>query len=589
MASCGDFVGFNDEILELKFINKDTFLICSNSDTIRLMNSQTKESRLIYGHRDIVTTCDLNPSNHLVTGSKDGRILLWGIDQTSEGFPQMQLKKKYKGHISYVASVSIGQKTGNLFVSCGGDGLVKLWNIARQTCKTVKPHKKEINFCRINRNEKYVLSGSQDKHVILYSAKTLKIIKEIKGHARGIWDADFAPFEPMFVTCSSDQLIKIWDLKFILEAQKGQFNHLATNSNAKDLLSKKTQITNKRKQLSEDQENELLVKQVLAENTNNSISQLIQTSQAGITATIGKSECLWTLEGHESPVIRVKWVNIGLQILSGDSEGVVKLWNYRKGSCLFSIHKHQGRIWALDVFEKFKFEEGEETRLIRAQFTEQIKILSGDNDCGLFLWADDTQTAQAEILGDRQKRKVIHDELELKIKDSQFKEAIMMCFDRKMNSWFFKTVQRWQKDFMADWLVESIVFSFDDYCQQLYSNLLGSSKLSLREEEFQIEFQALVEELFEKDPARLLLICQSFITHSKYAWTVQLVLHCLFGKCIQMGNLAELHDLLKPKKVDLKKVLLVYLNFSEKLMRRNSLQREVITRIGFDLKINNLS
>lgn len=555
------------------------------------MDSHTKESQLIYGHRDIVTTCDLNPANHLVTGSKDGRILLWEIGQTDRAFPEIRLKKKYKGHISYVASVSIGQKTGNVFVSCGGDGLVKLWNIARQTCKTVKPHKKEINFCRINRNEKYILSGSQDRHVLLFSAKTLKTIKEIKAHSRGVWDADFAPFELMFATSSSDQLVKVWDLKYILDVHKGQSRNLTSNasSNGKDLLAKGQEAAQKRQRLTEDQENELLVKQVLADHADNSISQLIQNSATGETVTVEKSECLWTLEGHESPVIRVKWINIGLQLISGDSDGVIKLWNFRKASCLFSVHQHKGRIWSLDVFEKFKFGRGEETRLVRTQSTEQVQILSGDNDCGLFLWADNTQMLQAEALEDRQRRKIIHDELELKIKESRYREAILMCFERKMNSWFFKTIQKWQKEYLADWLVESIVFSFDDYCQQLYLNLLGASELSAREKEFQTEFQGLVEELFEKDSARLLLVCQSFITHSKYAWSVQLVLHCLFGNCIQMGNLAELHDKLRPHKVDLRKILMVYLNFSEKLIRRNSLQRKIITRVGFDLKLNNLN
>ena len=559
-----------------------------------MMNAKNKNSEILYGHRDIVTSCDINPRTFMVTGDKDGKILLWTISnpEASE-FPEIKLKNKYKGHLSYVASLNIGQKTGNVFVSCGGDGFLKLWNIEKQSCKTIKPHKNEINFCRMNKNEKYVLSGSQDKHLILYSAKTLAVITKIKGHSKGIWDGDFAPFELMFATSSSDNFVKVWDMKYILDDFKGKNqigqSKLTSGNPVQSQVKSVKSFKQPRKKMTKDEEGNMLVAQVLKNNSKTSISELIQNTVSESNLDIEKSECLWTLEGHESPVIRVKWINIGLQIISGDSDGVVKLWNYRKASCLFSIHKHQGRIWSLDIFEEHKFENGNITDLIRTQKTENIRILSGDNNSGLFLWKDDTQSCANKALGDRQKRKVIHDELELKMNQNQFREAVTMCFERNMNSWFFKSLQRWQKEFLADWLVESIVFTFDDYCRQLYLNLLNASNLSLREKQFQTELQSLIQELFELDAAHLLSICQSFITHTKYAWTVQIILHCLFGSCIQMGNLSQLYDQLKPKKVDLKRILSVYLNFSEKLLRRNKLQLEVITKIGFDLKKNKLS
>jgi hypothetical protein len=534
----------------------------------------------------------LNPRNFLVTGGKDGRIFLWEVSNSqSESFPDVILKKKYKAHVTYVTSLAIGQKTGNVFVSCGGDGLIKLWNIAKQTCKTAKPHQKEVNFCRLNPNEKYVLSGSQDKQVILYSAKTLKIIRKLQAHAKGIWDGDFAPFELMFGTCSSDHLVKVWDLKYILDQHKRNDSLSANSGNltSKGVSSLVSFSEKKGKALTEDQENDLLVKQVLSNHAENSISNMIKNSSPANAIEIEKSECLFTLEGHESPVIRIKWINMGLQVISGDSEGVIKLWNFRKATCLFSVHKHQGRIWSLDVFEDFRFSDGDLTSVLKSQGTQGIKILSGDNDCGLFLWSDNTHAVEAKSLEDRQRRKLIHTELELKMKDSKYKEALTMCFERKMNSWFFKSLQRWQKEQLGDWLVQSIVFSFDDYCRQLYLNLLKQSQLSLREQEFVREVQGLLEELFQRDPAHLLTICQSFVTHSKYAWTVQLVLHCLFGSCIQLGKLAELHDQLKEKKVDLNRILTVYLNFSEKLLRRNEQQTQIITKLNFDLKKNNLS
>jgi len=43
-----------------------------------------------------------------------------------------------------------------------------------------------------------------------------------------------------------------------------------------------------------------------------------------------KAECVATLQGHADQLVKVKWINHGLQLASASVDGVVKLWNLKK-------------------------------------------------------------------------------------------------------------------------------------------------------------------------------------------------------------------------------------------------------------------
>jgi U3 small nucleolar RNA-associated protein 13 len=45
---------------------------------------------------------------------------------------------------------------------------------------------------------------------------------------------------------------------------------------------------------------------------------------------ITNAQCIATLSGHQSSLVKVSWINLGLQILSASVDGVVKVWNLKK-------------------------------------------------------------------------------------------------------------------------------------------------------------------------------------------------------------------------------------------------------------------
>ena len=49
-------------------------------------------------------------------------------------------------------------------------------------------------------------------------------------------------------------------------------------------------------------------------------------------------------------VIKLKWVNYGLQLLSGGLDGLLKIWNVKKSVVITVYDLHQSKIWAIDSF-----------------------------------------------------------------------------------------------------------------------------------------------------------------------------------------------------------------------------------------------
>jgi WD40 repeat protein len=56
-----------------------------------------------------------------------------------------------------------------------------------------------------------IVSGSHDKSVRMWDAKTGKQLKEMQGHTAGIWSVAFSPNGDRIVSGSSDKSVRVWD------------------------------------------------------------------------------------------------------------------------------------------------------------------------------------------------------------------------------------------------------------------------------------------------------------------------------------------------------------------------------------------
>ena len=57
---------------------------------------------------------------------------------------------------------------------------------------------------------KWVVSGSEDGHILIWDLNTGEVVKKLVGHNKAILSCDAHPFQQIIVSGSLDKTIKIW-------------------------------------------------------------------------------------------------------------------------------------------------------------------------------------------------------------------------------------------------------------------------------------------------------------------------------------------------------------------------------------------
>lgn len=312
-------IGFNDEIVDATFLSapKSTTLLhdshlalATNSSLIRVYSTSSFDARLLEGHTEIVLTLDHSAGGRLLaSGSKDRSARLWAPlvskGDTDWGYGCVAT---CEGHAESIGAIALSRKAGAAgdsseavrpqFMFTGSqDRTIKMWDVSSvplicadadgevmkcSSLTTHKAHEKDINSLDIAPNDRFLVSGSQDRTAKVYEIEyipavggrsargELKLVGTCKGHKRGVWTARFGRAERVLATGSGDKTVKLWSLDDF--------------------------------------------------------------------------SCLKTFEGHTNSVLRVDFVNMGMQLVSSGSDGLVKLWNIKDEECVATMDNHEDKV-----------------------------------------------------------------------------------------------------------------------------------------------------------------------------------------------------------------------------------------------------
>ena len=300
-------IGYNDEIVDASYLNypgspKDSHIaFATNSSLIRVYSAQNLDARLLEGHSEIVLALDKSADGKLLaSGSKDKTARIWapvtGISKDSWNYRCVGV---CEGHAESIGAVAMGRSTeGRKYMFTGSqDRTIKMWDLSGlptnvegddevdvMRCKsltTLKAHEKDINSLAVSPNDRFLVSGSQDRtakvYEIVYSIGAggaargeLKPIGVCKGHKRGVWTVRFSPTERILATGSGDKTIKLWNLDDF--------------------------------------------------------------------------SCVKTFEGHTNSVLRVDFFNAGMQLVSTASDGLVKIWTIKDEECVATLDNHEDKV-----------------------------------------------------------------------------------------------------------------------------------------------------------------------------------------------------------------------------------------------------
>ncbi|XP_077067777.1 transducin beta-like protein 3 [Siphateles boraxobius] len=279
------FVGYNDDILDVKFLGKDDthIVVATNSSQLKVFDLATNSCQILYGHTDTILSIDVfRKGSMFASCAKDKSLRVWKMDPNS-GY--VQCVAQGSGHSNAVGSIACSRLKKVFLVSGSQDCTIKVWELpdpppavgcepALMTARlTEKAHDKDVNSVTISPNDKLLASGSQDRTAKLWSLADMSLLGVFRGHGRGVWCVQFSPVDQVLATASADGSIKIWSLQDF--------------------------------------------------------------------------SCLKTFEGHDASVLKIIFVSRGTQLVSSGSDGLVKLWTIKTNECVKTFDAHQDKVWAL--------------------------------------------------------------------------------------------------------------------------------------------------------------------------------------------------------------------------------------------------
>ncbi|KAI8618546.1 WD40-repeat-containing domain protein [Chytriomyces sp. MP71] len=294
LARTHQIVGYNEEIVDICFVNpsESCMAVASNSEQIKIMDLESSNCDILYGHSNIVVCLDRTRDGMwLASGSKDHSALIWHYNTTEKRFA---LTGSCVGHNEAIGALAFSRKSNAFLLTGSQDRTIKIWDVAAlekhaktaassvanephklKTSYTFQAHEKDINSIAVAPNDKIFATGSQDKTAKIWSTADGSLLGTLKGHRRGIWCVQFSNVDQVLVTSSGDKTIKLWSMS--------------------------------------------------------------------------DYTCVKTLEGHLNSVLKVSFLSLGMQMASCGSDGLVKLWNIKSSECVGTFDAHEDKVWALAV------------------------------------------------------------------------------------------------------------------------------------------------------------------------------------------------------------------------------------------------
>uniref|UniRef100_A0A672PIJ7 Uncharacterized protein n=1 Tax=Sinocyclocheilus grahami TaxID=75366 RepID=A0A672PIJ7_SINGR len=244
------FVGYNDDILDVKFLGKDDthIVVSTNSSQLKVFELATNSCQILYGHTDTILSIDVfRKGSMFASCAKDKSLRLWKMDLKSG---HVHCVAQGSGHSNAVGSVACSRLKKGFLVSGSQDCTIKLWDLPDPLpdvgCEPVlmtarlteRAHDKDVNSVTISPNDKLLASGSQDRTAKLWSlvfgvfssllwtrswprpqrtapskSGAFKNSATFDGHDASVLKVIFVSRGTQLVSSGSDGLVKLWTIK----------------------------------------------------------------------------------------------------------------------------------------------------------------------------------------------------------------------------------------------------------------------------------------------------------------------------------------------------------------------------------------
>ena len=177
----------------------------SGDGTIRITNPKTHDARLLRGHTDDVQSVSISSDGELlVSGGDDGTVRLWN-------FASGELQQTWHGRENYVMEVLFAPNE-ELVVSASQSGVLRVWDPSQPyPLRTLRGHGNDVLSATIN-PDGTLFSADRDGVIKTWDPLVAGGEVVLKGHLGDTWAMVFLTKSDRLLSSNRDGTIRLWDV-----------------------------------------------------------------------------------------------------------------------------------------------------------------------------------------------------------------------------------------------------------------------------------------------------------------------------------------------------------------------------------------
>jgi len=164
---------------------------------------------VIQAHSDGAWCVDFaRTGTQLASGGGDHIVRVWDTKT-------LVAVKEFRGHESTIHDLRFTQD-GRALVSAGGfDQTVRVWSLESERCIHVFDKHSDAVICLdISPDDRYVISGDYDGHVLFWELKTGKLLRSFAAHRGVVRGVSFVPGDgQQFLSVGDDGVVRAWHVE----------------------------------------------------------------------------------------------------------------------------------------------------------------------------------------------------------------------------------------------------------------------------------------------------------------------------------------------------------------------------------------
>ncbi|XP_055701516.1 SKI8 subunit of superkiller complex protein [Phlebotomus papatasi] len=254
-----------------------------------------------------------------------------------------------------------GEQISDFIVTGGLDDIVKVWDLTDnrlQLRHQMTGHSLGVVSVAVSSDGKTIVSSSLDSSLCFWNSETGQLLNQVALGPVDLWTLDFSPCDKYVISGSHDGKISLYSVETgrseqVLDPQNGKFTlSIAYSPDGKYIASGAIDgIINifdvAAGKVAQTLEGHAMSVRSLCFSPDSQM--LLTASDDGHMKLydVAHSDVVGTLSGHASWVLSVSFSGDGRFFTSSSSDKSVKIWEVSNRSCLHTFRDHADQVWGV--------------------------------------------------------------------------------------------------------------------------------------------------------------------------------------------------------------------------------------------------